>query len=696
MLSSIVKTLKSYVFSTTDQIQIVAGKRGRDDSDDSEPGELAKRLCTMTERNMSARHRSEATQLHGPSTSKDHEVEVVSQRAAPTAGERRICSPRRSGRRLTDPPPRPPTPPADGRQVPILVERTNRVIPITVERRPSDVKAGEAAPPRPAPAQKGATAATSNGDDDVVVIEQKVKNGSANSRGATPRSDFAGVRSFRQMLETGRVAGRNSPLRRQQQQKQEQRSPKQQTLYDKLMGIAPAKSIKRGISATLNCFRLDEKRRYQQLLSDFAGAGSVHSLSLISEPSFRTRSLLASTSMGRTPAALRRDRLGPASTSELARRVSLVDLVSTGSESNSSAAGRRPPAALPAASAPVVVLSGSEGDSQPTSAVVSDDDSVVVEKVVPAPARKKTQLDEDISRHLKHFAEVRESYAASERERRRRLAEEEQRGAISRLNHAEWERHLAQRLRRQMRVTQRLALPAEEEEEEEEEEDALPELTAEMEGVISAALRPSPPNELMAEAFNQRVTRHDLQTLKSLNWLNDEVINFYMNLVMDRSKTNEKLPKVYCFNTFFYGKIVSQGHSSVKRWTRKVDIFAHDLLLIPVHLGMHWCLACVDLRRKAVRYFDSMLGNNNRGLDAILRYLRDEHADKKKQPLDTSDWQAVNEKEIPQQMNGSDCGVFACKFGEYLSRDARLSFTQEHMPYFRRRMVYEIVNKKLL
>ena len=75
-----------------------------------------------------------------------------------------------------------------------------------------------------------------------------------------------------------------------------------------------------------------------------------------------------------------------------------------------------------------------------------------------------------------------------------------------------------------------------------------------------------------------------------------------------------------------------------------MDIFSHDLLIIPVHLGMHWCLACVDLRRKAVRYFDSMLGNNNRGLDAILRYLRDEHADKKKQPLDTGDWEAVNEK----------------------------------------------------
>ena len=28
-------------------------------------------------------------------------------------------------------------------------------------------------------------------------------------------------------------------------------------------------------------------------------------------------------------------------------------------------------------------------------------------------------------------------------------------------------------------------------------------------------------------------------------------------------------------------------------------------------------------------------------------------------------------------MNGSDCGMFACKFAEYLSRRARISFTQE-------------------
>ena len=58
--------------------------------------------------------------------------------------------------------------------------------------------------------------------------------------------------------------------------------------------------------------------------------------------------------------------------------------------------------------------------------------------------------------------------------------------------------------------------------------------------------------------------------------------------------------------------------------------------------------------------------------------------------------QAVIVKDIPQQMNGSDCGMFTCKFAEYLSRNANITFSQEDMPYFRRRMIYEIVEAKLM
>ena len=53
-------------------------------------------------------------------------------------------------------------------------------------------------------------------------------------------------------------------------------------------------------------------------------------------------------------------------------------------------------------------------------------------------------------------------------------------------------------------------------------------------------------------------------------------------------------------------------------------------------------------------------------------------------------------KDIPEQLNGCDCGVFMLKYAEYMSREAEFSFTQHHMPYFRQQIVYEIISKKLL
>ncbi|KAF4517279.1 hypothetical protein B566_EDAN008613 [Ephemera danica] len=82
--------------------------------------------------------------------------------------------------------------------------------------------------------------------------------------------------------------------------------------------------------------------------------------------------------------------------------------------------------------------------------------------------------------------------------------------------------------------------------------------------------------------------------------------------------------------------------------------------------------------------------------EKVLQYLIDEARDKKKEVFDTTDWQLITAKDIPHQMNGSDCGMFSCMFAETVSRRKKINFTQDHMPYFRRRMVYEILTKQLL
>lgn len=229
---------------------------------------------------------------------------------------------------------------------------------------------------------------------------------------------------------------------------------------------------------------------------------------------------------------------------------------------------------------------------------------------------------------------------------------------------------------------------------EKEEDVEFPPLTEAHGELINKAFR-GDPNEVLCKKFNLNVTRRDLLTIAGLNWLNDEVINFYMNLIMERAKL-PKWPKAYAFNTFFYPKLLKDGHQSLRRWTKKVDIFEYAIICVPIHLGMHWCMAIIDLRAKYIRYYDSMGSSNNKCLDALKKYLEAEHLDKKKIPLDTSDFELENVKDIPQQMNGSDCGMFSCTFAEFITRNAKIVFSQEHMPYLRKKMVVEIMTGELL
>ncbi|XP_068123440.1 sentrin-specific protease 1 [Hyperolius riggenbachi] len=229
------------------------------------------------------------------------------------------------------------------------------------------------------------------------------------------------------------------------------------------------------------------------------------------------------------------------------------------------------------------------------------------------------------------------------------------------------------------------------------EEEEFPQLTQEMEKEIKRALFGGSQDQVISEGFRLTISRKDIMTLNSLNWLNDEIINFYMNLLMERSK-RKGLPKVHAFNTFFFPKLKSAGFQAVKRWTKKVDVFSADILLVPVHLGVHWCLTVVDFRKKTITYYDSMGGQNNEGCKLLLQYLKQESQDKKGIPFDTNGWTLSSKRsqEIPQQMNGSDCGMFACKYADYITKEKPITFTQHHMPYFRKRMVWEILHQKLL
>lgn len=234
-------------------------------------------------------------------------------------------------------------------------------------------------------------------------------------------------------------------------------------------------------------------------------------------------------------------------------------------------------------------------------------------------------------------------------------------------------------------------------------EEKMPQLTKEMATAVSRALAQSDPNLVLSAAFKLRITQRDLATLQEGGWLNDEVINFYLSLITERSSGGAAELKVYSFSTFFFPKLRGRGsgragHSEVKRWTKAVDLFSYDLVLVPLHLGVHWALAVIDLKSKTVKSYDSMGQRHDDICSLLLHYLKEEHKAKKDRELDETKWTVgiLKSTEIPQQKNGSDCGVFACKYADYIARGRPLTFKQCHMPLFRKLMIWEILNQKLL
>ncbi|XP_068996649.1 sentrin-specific protease 1 [Embiotoca jacksoni] len=339
-----------------------------------------------------------------------------------------------------------------------------------------------------------------------------------------------------------------------------------------------------------------------------------------------------------------------------------------------------------------------DNSSQDTQSSAHDGDSVII--VNEQKGKKQDNSSVPCFQAELWIKELTSMYDSRARERRRQI--EEQEALAAQL----LRQRLSEELQRSADVEVHVRVPLEkevpltlviEEPKPSEEKPEFPELTEEIEAEVNRALRGGSPHEVLSEGFGLSLTRKDLQTLSNLNWLNDEVINFYMNLLVERSK-DSSLPSANTFNTFFFPKLRSSGYSAVRRWTKKMDIFSKDILLVPVHLGVHWCLSVVDFRKKAIMYFDSMGGHNDEACRTLFEYLQHESKDKKSKELDTSGWTLHSKKssEIPQQMNGSDCGMFTCKYADYITKDKPITFTQKHMPYFRRRMVWEIVHHKLL
>ncbi|KAL8936748.1 MAG: hypothetical protein Q9216_004767 [Gyalolechia sp. 2 TL-2023] len=94
----------------------------------------------------------------------------------------------------------------------------------------------------------------------------------------------------------------------------------------------------------------------------------------------------------------------------------------------------------------------------------------------------------------------------------------------------------------------------------------------------------------------------DLERLDEGEFLNDNLIAFYLRyLEYNAEKKDPKVSaKVYFFNTFFYERLTSGkpapksiNYDAVRKWTRGVDLFTYDFVVVPVHETVHWYVAII-------------------------------------------------------------------------------------------------------
>ncbi len=94
----------------------------------------------------------------------------------------------------------------------------------------------------------------------------------------------------------------------------------------------------------------------------------------------------------------------------------------------------------------------------------------------------------------------------------------------------------------------------------------------------------------------------DLARLDEGEFLNDNLIGFYLRYL--EYKLEQEHPdlakKVYFFNTYFFASLTNTprgkkgiNYEAVQKWTRAVDIFGYDYVVVPINESAHWYVTII-------------------------------------------------------------------------------------------------------
>ncbi|KAL3102350.1 hypothetical protein niasHS_003759 [Heterodera schachtii] len=238
----------------------------------------------------------------------------------------------------------------------------------------------------------------------------------------------------------------------------------------------------------------------------------------------------------------------------------------------------------------------------------------------------------------------------------------------------------------------------------------------------------------------------DLKYLSRNFMLNDTIIDFYLKYIHHCLVPQERRARIFIFNTFFFTRLtqppaggkpsntvtattkirrVTSNFQKVKNWTKKVNLFDMDYIIVPINEDIHWYLAIIVNVRHGICSLNTTdnesifpTSSHNSPVphlivlnslidpaedkhlavrDQLGEYLHLEYADKLGQDTKTyfnkQMMDVVVPTMLPQQKNFIDCGLFLLHFAQlFLSNPPK--FISKHSSFRRWYPTFKIKHKR--
>jgi len=222
------------------------------------------------------------------------------------------------------------------------------------------------------------------------------------------------------------------------------------------------------------------------------------------------------------------------------------------------------------------------------------------------------------------------------------------------------------------------------------------------------------------------VTLEDFKTLQVGTFLNDVIIDFYMKYIQFTKFSEQDKNRVHIFTTFWFSRLtnkpspiearkdpVQRRYDRVKRWTRKVNIFEKDFIVVPINENYHWYLCiicypgmvgCKDMGDDTSCATPARQKNRRRKKDKIKVLKEKMNAQPRKDESDERDEPLASEDEVEHEDDSTDVELWKSKLVDWEKQEVirkeeekkrMIELERQKREWEQRRREYEEQQRKL-